>query len=72
MRCSPESRSKAQRGASFGLHKAFDKAGAVVGPLLAYALLSQFGQSLDGFRKLFATVVVPATAAVAGTRPLRS
>jgi MFS family permease len=56
---------KARRGASFGLHKAFDKAGAVMGPLLAYALLGQFGQSLDGFRRLFAAVVVPAIAAVA-------
>ena len=53
------------RGASFGLHKALDKAGAVVGPLLAYALLDRFGESLGGFRKLFAVALVPAFAAVA-------
>ena len=28
------------RGLSFGVHKALDKAGAVVGPLVAYGLLS--------------------------------
>jgi len=56
---------KERRGASFGVHKGFDKAGAVMGPLLAYALLDQFGQSLDGFRKLFAVAVVPAMASVA-------
>ena len=54
-----------RRGVSFGLHKAFDKAGAILGPLLAYALLGQFGQSLGGFRKLFAAAVIPAIAAVA-------
>jgi MFS family permease len=56
---------KKQRGASFGLHKALDKAGAILGPLLAYALLGHYGQSLEGFRKLFATAIVPAVTAVA-------
>jgi len=55
----------AKRGASFGLHKAFDKAGAVMGPLLAYALIGLFGQTAGGFRRLFAVAVVPAVAAVA-------
>jgi MFS family permease len=52
------------RGALFGLHKAFDKAGAIAGPVAAYALLARFGQSLAGFRKLFAIATVPALAAV--------
>ncbi len=56
---------KEERGASFGLHKAFDKAGAIVGPLLAYTLLHRFGQSLDSFHTLFAVALVPALASVA-------
>ena len=56
---------KANRGGSFGLHKAFDKAGAIVGPLLAYALLGRFGQSLGSFRRLFLVALVPAFASVA-------
>ena len=56
---------KAKRGASFGLHKAFDKAGAILGPLVAYAILDRYGQSLEGFRTLFAVALVPAFASVA-------
>jgi len=52
------------RGASFGLHRSLDKAGAILGPLLAYALLGHFGESLQGVRTLFALAVVPAVAAV--------
>ena len=52
------------RGASFGLHRGLDKAGAILGPLLAYALLGHFGESLQGIRTLFAIAVVPAVAAV--------
>ena len=53
-----------KRGTSFGLHKALDKAGAVAGPLVAFALLDRFGQSLDSFRRLFLVAVVPAFASV--------
>ena len=53
------------RGASFGLHRSLDKAGAILGPLLAYALLGHFGESVKGVRTLFAMAVVPAVAAVA-------
>ena len=56
---------KETRGASFGVHKAFDKAGAIVGPLVAFAILDRFGQSLDSFRKLFFIALVPAFASVA-------
>ena len=53
------------RGASFGVQKAFDKAGAVLGPLVAFALLDRFGQSPGAFRRLFLLAVVPAFASVA-------
>jgi MFS family permease len=53
------------RGASFGVQKAFDKAGAILGPLVAYALLDRFGPSLGSFRRLFLLAVVPALASVA-------
>ena len=55
----------AHRGLAFGVHKAFDKAGAVAGPLIAFALLKRSGQTADGFRLLFAVAVVPAFLAVA-------
>ena len=54
-----------KRGASFGLHKAFDKAGAIVGPFVAYALLEHFGQSLSSFHTLFLIALIPAFASVA-------
>ena len=56
---------KETRGASFGLHKAFDKAGAIVGPLIAYAILGWTGATREGFRTLFLVAVVPAFASVA-------
>jgi len=56
---------KKKRGASFGLHKAFDKAGAILGPLVAFALLAHYGQSLESFRRLFLVAVIPALASVA-------
>jgi len=56
---------KETRGRSFGVHKAFDKAGAIVGPLLAYAILARAGQSKEGFHTLFLAAVVPAFASVA-------
>ncbi|HET7787497.1 MAG TPA: MFS transporter [Myxococcales bacterium] len=55
----------AHRGFAFGVHKAFDKAGAVVGPLLAFALLGALGPSRSSFHRLFLFAVVPAFAAVA-------
>jgi len=38
----------ATRGYAFGVHKALDKAGAVAGPLLAWALLSWLGETPAG------------------------
>jgi MFS family permease len=53
------------RGASFGVHKSLDKAGAILGPLAAFALLEHSGQSLESFRALFLVAVIPAFASVA-------
>ena len=53
------------RGASFGVQKAFDKSGAILGPLLAFALLDRFGQSLGSFRRLYLVALIPAWASVA-------
>ncbi|MDE2300687.1 MAG: MFS transporter [Burkholderiales bacterium] len=50
----------ATRGYSFGVHKALDKAGAVLGPLVAYALLSWLGTSAATYRTLFWVAFVPA------------
>lgn len=55
----------AVRGYSFGVHKALDKAGAVLGPLLAYGLLRWRGESLGSYRALFWVALVPALLSVA-------
>ncbi|WP_374567991.1 MFS transporter [Ideonella sp.] len=64
----------ASRGYSFGVHKALDKAGAVVGPLVAYGLLQSLGESASTYRTLFWVAFVPALAslvvlALIGERP---
>ena len=51
---------KSIRGYSFGVHKALDKSGAVLGPLMAYALLSWLGNSASTFQLLFWIALVPA------------
>ncbi len=53
------------RGYAFGVHKALDKAGAVLGPLVAYGLLSLLGESSAGYQALFWVAFVPAVLAVA-------
>jgi MFS family permease len=55
----------AHRGYSFGVHKALDKAGAVAGPLVAYALLAWLGESAGAYRTLFWVAFVPAVLGVA-------
>ncbi len=50
----------AGRGYSFGVHKALDKAGAVLGPLVAYALLRWLGETDNAYRALFGLACVPA------------
>lgn len=51
---------KGVRGYSFGVHKALDKTGAVLGPLVAYGLLTWFGETAATFRTLFWVAFVPA------------
>ncbi len=46
-----------RRGAAFGLHRAFDNAGAVLGPLLAAGLIGWLGFS---FRTVFLLAAIPA------------
>lgn len=51
-------------GFSFGVHKAMDKSGAILGPLGAYWLLNHFGQNAGTFKTLFLVALVPAALAV--------
>lgn len=48
------------RGYSFGVHKALDKSGAVLGPLVAFGLLRWLGESASSYRTLFFVAFVPA------------
>jgi len=50
-----------RRGAAYGFHRAMDHAGALVGPLAAYALLHFAGVS---HRTIFALAAIPAAAAL--------
>lgn len=52
------------KGYVFGLHKAMDKAGAILGPLVAYFLLLWFGQSLSTFQIIFTLAVLAALVSV--------
>lgn len=51
---------KDTRGYAFGVHKALDKSGAVLGPLVAYGLLSWLGESTSTYSTLFLVAFVPA------------
>ncbi|MGZ8983967.1 MAG: MFS transporter [Methylotenera sp.] len=51
---------KDTRGFAFGVHKALDKSGAVLGPLVAYSLLSWLGDGASTYRILFWVALVPA------------
>ncbi len=55
---------KESRGFAFGVHKALDKTGAVIGPLVAYALLSWLGESVSTYATLFLVAFVPAVISV--------
>lgn len=56
--------SQATRGYAFGVHKALDKLGAVLGPLVAYALLACLGESVCAYLTLFVVAFVPAVISV--------
>lgn len=55
---------QSMRGYAFGVHKALDKSGAVIGPLLAYALLRHIGESAASYRMLFWVAFIPAVLGV--------
>ena len=52
------------RGYAFGLHKAMDKTGAILGPIVAYFLLSYLGQSKRTFYIIFIIAIITALASV--------
>lgn len=52
------------RGYAFGVHKALDKSGAVLGPLAAYGLLTWLGESAGTYRVLFWLAFVPAVLSI--------
>lgn len=48
------------RGYSFGVHKAMDKTGAILGPLVAYSLFLWLGEKKSTYEILFMIALVPA------------
>lgn len=52
------------KGYVFGLHKAMDKTGAILGPLVAYYLLREYGQGLSTFHIIFLMAVITAALSV--------
>ena len=55
---------EAARGYSFGVHKALDKSGAILGPLIAYGLIAWLGDHAPTYRILFWIALVPAVLSV--------
>lgn len=55
----------ANRGRAFGFHRAMDHAGAVIGPLVAMALLYAMGQGERSLRIVFACAAIPGLVAMA-------
>lgn len=55
---------KDTRGYAFGVHKALDKSGAVLGPLVAYGLLSWLGEGVGTYKILFWVAMVPAVLSI--------
>ncbi len=51
-------------GFAFGFHKTMDKAGAILGPFIGYAILSVLGQNLAAFQFLFQVAIIPAVLSV--------
>jgi len=51
---------ESQRGRAFGLHRAMDSLGAVLGPLAALFFMSRMGQKPEAYRTVFMWAFVPA------------
>ena len=56
--------SESNRGYAFGVHKAMDKAGAVIGPLVAYFLIRWLGQGINTFHLIFIIAIIAAVLSV--------
>jgi len=56
---------KKTRGKAFGLHRAMDTLGAVIGPAVAYVILAWLGSTETGYRAIFYLALIPAFLAVA-------
>ncbi len=52
------------RGKAFGLHRAMDTSGAIIGPIIAYLILMKFGSLEPGYRAVFLAAIIPAFLAV--------
>jgi MFS family permease len=48
------------RGRAFGLHRAMDSMGAVIGPLIALFFMSRMGESPESYRTIFKWALLPA------------
>ncbi|MEM4160663.1 MAG: MFS transporter, partial [Thermoplasmata archaeon] len=59
-----DSSAERDRGRAFGLHRALDTSGAVVGPLIALIVLLAFGTAMDVYRLVFLVSAIPGIAAV--------
>ncbi len=55
---------ESNRGYVFGLHKAMDKAGAILGPVVAYLLLRSLGEELTTFKLIFMLALITAVISV--------
>ncbi len=53
------------RGRAFGLHRAMDTAGAIVGPIIAYGILRWLGEVKSTYYSIFYAALIPALIAVA-------
>ncbi len=52
------------RGRAFGLHRAMDSLGAVIGPLIALFFMSRLGESAHAYRTVFLWAFIPAALGV--------
>jgi MFS family permease len=55
---------ESSRGYTFAVHKAMDKAGAILGPIIAYLLLLKLGQEKSTFNIIFIFAIITAVLAV--------
>ncbi|MCX8173302.1 MAG: MFS transporter [Thermoplasmata archaeon] len=59
-----DSSKASERGKAYGVHRALDTSGAVVGPLIALIVLLVFGTAMDVYRLVFLLSALPGIAAI--------